>query len=139
MSVCVAHSCISRAKPSGTFRRGALPLTRTCQLRSDFSFDACLPIQLTRTHSWFSSTVISLMLSCRFHHLQGYQQLIIGRWQPDLTRSVLAHWLDSMNGQGWIPNQKYINFGMRVSTGIISRPDMGIERTDSFDNRQSLS
>ena len=37
---------------------------------------------------------------------EGFHQLLINRWDPDLTREVLAHWLDLMNVHGWIPREQ---------------------------------
>ncbi len=34
---------------------------------------------------------------------EGFHQLLVGRWAPQLSRDAIAHWLDLMNVQGWIP------------------------------------
>ncbi len=35
-------------------------------------------------------------------------QLLIRRWDGRLGRDVLAHWLDLMNVQGWIPREQIL-------------------------------
>ena len=33
-------------------------------------------------------------------------QLLISRWDPAMSRDMLAHWLDLMNKQGWIAREQ---------------------------------
>ena len=33
-------------------------------------------------------------------------QLLMSRWDPKMSRDVLAHWLDLMNKQGWIAREQ---------------------------------
>ena len=35
-------------------------------------------------------------------------QLPIRRWDARLSRDVLAHWLDLMNADGWIPREQIL-------------------------------
>ena len=35
-------------------------------------------------------------------------QLLVRRWDPKLSRDVLAHWLDLMNADGWIPREQIL-------------------------------
>ena len=33
-------------------------------------------------------------------------QLLMNKWAPDMSRDMLAHWLDLMNQQGWIAREQ---------------------------------
>ncbi|XP_053921994.1 mannosyl-oligosaccharide glucosidase isoform X3 [Cuculus canorus] len=39
---------------------------------------------------------------------EGFHQLLLGRWDAALSREVLAHWLDLMNADGWIPREQIL-------------------------------
>ncbi|XP_023654927.1 mannosyl-oligosaccharide glucosidase isoform X2 [Paramormyrops kingsleyae] len=39
---------------------------------------------------------------------EGFHQLLVGRWDPEATREALAHWLDLMNADGWIPREQIL-------------------------------
>eukprot|EP00051_Salpingoeca_urceolata_P006675 m.88375 g.88375 ORF g.88375 m.88375 type:complete len:776 (+) comp14938_c2_seq2:37-2364(+) len=39
---------------------------------------------------------------------EGFHQLLIHQWEPEITREVLAHWLDLMNQFGWIPREQIL-------------------------------
>ncbi|GAQ91059.1 mannosyl-oligosaccharide glucosidase [Klebsormidium nitens] len=39
---------------------------------------------------------------------EGFHQLLIGRWDRRLTLDVMAHWLDLMNKDGWIPREQIL-------------------------------
>ncbi|XP_054846005.1 mannosyl-oligosaccharide glucosidase isoform X2 [Eublepharis macularius] len=39
---------------------------------------------------------------------EGFHQLLLGRWDPALSQEVLAHWLDLMNVEGWIPREQIL-------------------------------
>ena len=35
-------------------------------------------------------------------------QLLVRRWDAELSRDVLAHWLDLMSASGWIPREQIL-------------------------------
>ncbi|XP_041124769.1 mannosyl-oligosaccharide glucosidase-like [Polyodon spathula] len=40
---------------------------------------------------------------------EGFHQLLINKWDPQLTRESLAHWLDMINVEGWIPREQILD------------------------------
>ena len=39
---------------------------------------------------------------------EGFHQLLMGRWDRELSRYILAHWLDLMSSSGWIPREQIL-------------------------------
>eukprot|EP00850_Spirogloea_muscicola_P001702 SM000006S19467 [mRNA] locus=s6:933173:940366:+ [translate_table: standard] len=39
---------------------------------------------------------------------EGFHQLLIRKWDKDVHHDVVAHWLDLMNCQGWIPREQIL-------------------------------
>ncbi|KAK3523216.1 hypothetical protein QTP86_022939, partial [Hemibagrus guttatus] len=39
---------------------------------------------------------------------EGFHQLLITKWDPQVTRESVAHWLDLMNVEGWIPREQIL-------------------------------
>lgn len=39
---------------------------------------------------------------------EGFHQLLLARWDPELSRDVVAHWLDLMTAEGWIPREQIL-------------------------------
>ncbi|XP_053475561.1 mannosyl-oligosaccharide glucosidase [Ictalurus furcatus] len=39
---------------------------------------------------------------------EGFHQLLIRKWDPQVTREALAHWLDLINVEGWIPREQIL-------------------------------
>ncbi|XP_043919946.1 mannosyl-oligosaccharide glucosidase [Protopterus annectens] len=36
---------------------------------------------------------------------EGFHQLLISKWDREISKDVIAHWLDLMNVEGWIPRE----------------------------------
>ena len=41
-------------------------------------------------------------------------QLLVRRWDPAISRDVLAHWLDLVNSQGWIAREQILGADARA-------------------------
>uniref|UniRef100_A0A8C4NBP6 Mannosyl-oligosaccharide glucosidase n=1 Tax=Eptatretus burgeri TaxID=7764 RepID=A0A8C4NBP6_EPTBU len=39
---------------------------------------------------------------------EGFHQLLLGRWDLGLSQEVMAHWLDLLNAEGWIPREQIL-------------------------------
>ncbi|XP_035426916.1 mannosyl-oligosaccharide glucosidase [Cygnus atratus] len=39
---------------------------------------------------------------------EGFHQLLLARWDPELSCEVIAHWFDLMNTEGWIPREQIL-------------------------------
>ncbi|KAG6455861.1 hypothetical protein O3G_MSEX009421 [Manduca sexta] len=39
---------------------------------------------------------------------EGFHGLLIGRWSPDIQMDIVAHWLDLINVEGWIPREQIL-------------------------------
>eukprot|EP00929_Paragymnodinium_shiwhaense_P076182 TRINITY_DN39117_c0_g1_i1.p1 TRINITY_DN39117_c0_g1~~TRINITY_DN39117_c0_g1_i1.p1 ORF type:complete len:855 (-),score=143.72 TRINITY_DN39117_c0_g1_i1:43-2607(-) len=39
---------------------------------------------------------------------EGFHQLLIGRWDPAISRDVIAHWFGTMQADGWIPREQIL-------------------------------
>ncbi|XP_042432224.1 mannosyl-oligosaccharide glucosidase GCS1-like isoform X2 [Zingiber officinale] len=39
---------------------------------------------------------------------EGFHQMIIGRWDADLSMDIIGHWLDLINADGWIPREQIL-------------------------------
>ncbi len=40
---------------------------------------------------------------------EGFHQLLISKWDTQLTQEVIAHWLDLINVEGWIPREQILD------------------------------
>jgi len=45
---------------------------------------------------------------------QGFHLLLTARWDPVLAMDILAHWLDLMNVDGWIPREQILGAEVAV-------------------------
>ncbi|XP_076871767.1 mannosyl-oligosaccharide glucosidase [Brachyhypopomus gauderio] len=39
---------------------------------------------------------------------EGFHQLLLSKWDPRVTREAVAHWLDLINVEGWIPREQIL-------------------------------
>lgn len=39
---------------------------------------------------------------------EGFHQLLLSRWEPQVTREAVGHWIDLMNIEGWIPREQIL-------------------------------
>jgi mannosyl-oligosaccharide glucosidase len=55
---------------------------------------------------------------------EGFHQLLIRPFRPEITRQVMAHWLDLMNAQGWIPREQILGpeARSRVPDEFVTQP-----------------
>ena len=60
-------------------------------------------------------------------------QLLIRRWDGLLSRDMLAHWLDLMNSEGWIPREQILGAEARarVPDPFILQVSQGLGLRDS--------
>nr|XP_032832732.1 mannosyl-oligosaccharide glucosidase [Petromyzon marinus]XP_032832733.1 mannosyl-oligosaccharide glucosidase [Petromyzon marinus]XP_032832734.1 mannosyl-oligosaccharide glucosidase [Petromyzon marinus] len=39
---------------------------------------------------------------------EGFHQLLVWRWDAEVARDIVAHWLDLLNADGWIPREQIL-------------------------------
>ncbi|XP_061883082.1 mannosyl-oligosaccharide glucosidase-like [Entelurus aequoreus] len=39
---------------------------------------------------------------------EGFHQLLLSKWDPQVTREAVSHWIDLMNMEGWIPREQIL-------------------------------
>ncbi|KAM4673155.1 mannosyl-oligosaccharide glucosidase [Amazona ochrocephala] len=58
---------------------------------------------------------------------EGFHQLLVARWDPALSREVVAHWLDLMNAEGWIPREQILGDEARAKVP----PEFVLQRSET--------
>uniref|UniRef100_A0A8C8S4D2 Mannosyl-oligosaccharide glucosidase n=1 Tax=Pelusios castaneus TaxID=367368 RepID=A0A8C8S4D2_9SAUR len=58
---------------------------------------------------------------------EGFHQLLLARWDPALSREVIAHWLDLMNVEGWIPREQILDDEARAKVP----PEFIVQRSEA--------
>ncbi|KAF6775819.1 hypothetical protein AHF37_04192 [Paragonimus kellicotti] len=56
----------------------------------------------------FTATPSRPMFPRGFLWDEGFHGLILARWDPQLAMESVGHWLDLMNGEGWIPREQIL-------------------------------
>ncbi|CDQ65724.1 unnamed protein product [Oncorhynchus mykiss] len=96
---------------SGSFRNrpnqlSAAAMTEELEERKaafDSKFEKTFGLQakgLGHAQVKFSKAALSNML--------GFHQLLLSKWDPQVTREATAHWLDLVNMEGWIPREQIL-------------------------------
>ncbi len=68
-------------------------------------------------HVAFHALLLKMLMICclrtgcvhyctAFFYLAHVLQLLLSKWDPAMSRDMLAHWLDLMNKQGWIAREQ---------------------------------
>ena len=50
----------------------------------------------------------------------GFHQLLIGKWNSQLSMEIIQHWLNLMNHEGWIPREQILGPEARSKVIVVS-------------------
>ena len=51
---------------------------------------------------------------------EGFHNLLISKWNPKISADILAHWMDLINVEGWIPREQILGLEARAKVGSVS-------------------
>ena len=50
---------------------------------------------------------------------EGFHNLLISKWSPEVSADILGHWMDLLNAEGWIPREQILGLEARAKVRAI--------------------